>query len=64
MAIFLFLGVSTIISLIVLALHEDPEWQISRHITRLAKASLERERHPKQKRGYSHVCAGYFVKRR
>ena len=61
---FIFLVILTFCALAVLMRIEDPEWQGDRNITRLAKDSLKRERHPQPKRGYRYVYAGYPIRRR
>lgn len=51
-------------ALIGLLLAENSEWRERRRFSRLVKASIERERNPKPKRGYRFVHAGFSMKRR
>lgn len=51
-------------ALIGLLFAENSEWQERRRFSRLIKASIERERNPKPKRGYRFVRAGFSMKRR
>lgn len=51
-------------ALIGLLLAENSEWQERRRFSRLVKASIERKRNPKPKRGYRFVHASFSMKRR
>ena len=54
--LFMFVGMA------VLTVTEDPEWQVHRHIDRLAKESIKRDRNRRRVSRYTY--AGYSVKRR
>ncbi len=63
-AMIVFIVIPILCALVIPLFAEDSRWRERRGFCELVKASLERERNPKPKRGYRYVRGGFRPKRR